>query len=158
MKSTLLYSLLGLALLGSGASAQPADVGVSIQVGQPGFYGRIDLGNAAPPPVVLAQPIWVQPAPMRPQPIYLRVPPGHQKHWARHCREYNACGVPVYFVREDWYQQRYRPHAEGPRGDYRRDEGPPRWERGPERDHDHDRDRGPDDRPGRGHGRERGRD
>jgi len=100
-------------------SAQAADVGVSVQVGQPGFYGRIDIGNAAPPPVVLAQPIWVQPVAVRPQPVYLRVPPGHQKHWAKHCREYNACGVPVYFVREDWYQEHYR-HEDG---DQRSDDG-----------------------------------
>jgi hypothetical protein len=56
----------------------------------------------------VAEPIWVQRATVRPQPIYLRVPPGHQKHWDKHCREYNACGVPVYFVREDWYQDHYK--------------------------------------------------
>jgi len=103
MKS-ILPLLAGTVLVGA---AQAADVGVSVQVGQPGFYGRIDIGNVAPPPVVLAEPIWVQRAAVRPQPIYLRVPPGHQKHWDKHCREYNACGVPVYFVREDWYHDHY---------------------------------------------------
>ena len=37
-----------------------ADVGVSVNVGQPGFYGRIDIGNAPPPRVIYAQPVIVQ--------------------------------------------------------------------------------------------------
>lgn len=98
-------------------AAQATDVGVSVQIGQPGFYGRIDIGNTAPPPVVLAQPIWVQRRPVRVEPVYMRVPPGHQKHWEKHCAEYNACGVPVYFVREDWYQERYaEPRRDDDRG------------------------------------------
>jgi hypothetical protein len=88
-------------------AAQATDVGVSVQIGQPGFYGRIDIGNVAPPPVVLAQPVWVQRRPVHVEPVYMRIPPGHQKHWEKHCAKYNACGVPVYFVREDWYQERY---------------------------------------------------
>ena len=112
---TRIFPLLAVALLAG--TVQAADVGVSVQVGQPGFYGRIDIGNTAPPPVVLAQPIWVQPVAVRPQPVYLRVPPGHQKHWAKHCREYNACGVPVYFVREDWYQEHYKREDGDQRGD-----------------------------------------
>ncbi len=119
MKSILLL-LAGTVLVGA---AQAADIGVSVQVGQPGFYGRIDIGNAAPPPVVVAEPIWVQRAPVRPQPIYLRVPPGHQKHWDKHCREYNACGVPVYFVREDWYQDHYSHQDQDQRGDEGKDHG-----------------------------------
>jgi hypothetical protein len=133
MKKTL--PLLAAALLAG--AAQAADVGVSIQVGQPGFYGRIDVGNAAPPPVVLAEPVWVQRAAVRPQPIYLRVPPGHQKHWEKHCREYNACGQPVYFVREEWYQERYS-RRDDDRRDDRRDE-----RRGDDDDHGH----------GKGHGK-----
>ena len=37
------------------------------------------------------------------QPVYVWVPQGHRKHWSKHCHDYNACGVPVYFVRHDWY-------------------------------------------------------
>ncbi|CAM4078579.1 hypothetical protein [Roseateles saccharophilus] len=125
-----IHLLAAAAVLLAGA-AQAADVGVSIQVGQPGFYGRIDIGNAAPPPVVMAEPVWVQRRPVRVEPVYLRVPPGHQKHWEKHCAEYNACGVPVYFVREDWYQQRY-----GERDERRRDD---------------------DDDQGHGHGKGHGR-
>ncbi|MBV8036849.1 hypothetical protein [Roseateles sp.] len=110
--------LAALALLA--ASAPAADVGVSVQIGQPGFYGRIDVGNVAPPPVVLPQPVWAQRRPGHVEPVYMRIPPGHQKHWAKHCARYNACDVPVYFVREDWYQQRYaRPQNDNDQGEDR---------------------------------------
>ena len=102
MKKILLVATMLLAV-----AAQAGDVGVSIQVGQPGFYGRIDIGHVAPPPVVLAEPVWVQRRPVHVEPVYMRIPPGHQKHWEKHCAQYNACGVPVYFVKEDWYQERY---------------------------------------------------
>lgn len=88
-----------------------ADVGVSVQVGEPGFYGRIDIGNFPQPQVIYRQPVVIQPVPVgvvRP-PIYLRVPPGHAKHWGKHCREYNACGEPVYFVQDRWYNEEYAP-------------------------------------------------
>ncbi|KQV88996.1 hypothetical protein [Pelomonas sp. Root1237] len=103
-------------LLIAGA-AQATDVGVSVQIGQPGFYGRIDIGNTAPPPVMMAQPVWVQRQPVHVAPVYMRIPPGHQKHWEKHCAQYNACGVPVYFVKEDWYQERYaRPQNDNDQG------------------------------------------
>jgi hypothetical protein len=35
------------------------------------------------------------------------VPPGHAKHWHKHCGYYGACARPVYFVQEGWYQQHY---------------------------------------------------
>lgn len=87
------------------------DVGVSVGISQPGFYGRIDIGGiAAPPVLVYPQPVIIAPPPPRvvvPAPVYMHVPPGHAKHWRKHCEHYNACGRPVYFVREDWYQQYY---------------------------------------------------
>ena len=95
------------------STAGATDVGVSVHIGQPGFYGRIDFGNTAPPAVVLREPIWVQRQPVRVEPVYMRIPPGHQKNWGKHCARYNACGVPVYFVREDWYEQRYAGHEHG---------------------------------------------
>jgi hypothetical protein len=113
MKKTLrLISLLLIA-----GTAHATDVGVSVQIGQPGFYGRIDIGNTAPPPVMMAQPVWVQRQPVHVAPVYMRIPPGHQKHWDKHCAQYNACGVPVYFVKEDWYQERYaRPQNDNDQG------------------------------------------
>ena len=98
------------------ASALATDVGVSINAGQPGFYGRIDIGNVPQPPrLVYSQPIVIQTAPVAvvQQPIYLRVPPGHAKHWAKHCARYNACGQPVYFVQDTWYSNVYVPYYRG---------------------------------------------
>jgi len=103
--------LLALAVAAASASTMAADVGVTVRVGQPNFYGRIDIGDMPRPQVVYAQPIVVQPAPpgVVAQPIYLRVPPGHAKHWNKHCQRYNACGQPVYFVQETWYNNVYVP-------------------------------------------------
>jgi hypothetical protein len=96
------------ALAASAASAQTS-VGVSVSVAQPGIYGRIDIGNMPPPPVIYNRPVIYAPMPavVQPQPVYLYVPPGHQKKWGKHCASYNACGQPVYFVKESWVQERY---------------------------------------------------
>jgi hypothetical protein len=75
-------------------------------VSQPGVYGRIDIGRFPQPQVIVPQPVVIaRPAVVvaQPQPVYMWVPPGHRKDWGKHCRHYNACGVPVYFVRHDWY-------------------------------------------------------
>ena len=105
------HILIAACLLGATATAFAQDVGVSVTVGQPGFYGRIDIGNYPPPVVVYSQPLIIAPAPVvvTQQPVYLRVPPGHAKKWAKHCAKYNACGQPVYFVQENWYQNVYVP-------------------------------------------------
>jgi hypothetical protein len=88
-----------------------AQTNVSISVGQPGFYGRIDVGDYVPRPVLYApQPILVAPAPHYvAEPVYLRVPPGHRRHWSRFCGRYDACGRPVLFVRDEWYTNTYVP-------------------------------------------------
>ncbi len=109
--------------------AMAADVGVSINIGQPGFYGRIDIGNAPPPVLIYTEPVWINRVAVAPAPIYLRVPPGHEKKWAKHCRKYGACGRPVFFVRDEWYRDVYAPHyrehghdragARGDDGDHR---------------------------------------
>ena len=98
----------GLVLIGSCGLAQ-AEVGVSIAVGDDNFFGRIDIGDMPRPQIVYPEPIWVQPVAVRPAPVYMRIPPGHQKHWDKHCMEYNACGVPVYFVQDNWYTDVYSP-------------------------------------------------
>ena len=128
-----------------GTTVFAADVGVSVTVGQPGFYGRIDIGGFPPPQLIYDSPRYVQRIPAGRPPIYLRVPPGHIKHWNKHCREYNACGEPVYFVRDDWYQREYAPRYQERRGDYR--------DHGSRRDDDRRDDRDHD--KGRGHGRDR---
>ena len=126
--------------------ARAADVGVSISIGEPGFYGRLDIGGFPPPQLIYPQPVIIERGPLHRPPVYLRVPPGHAKHWSKHCQEYNACGERVFFVRDNWYNReyvpRYREQHRDRRGDARRDER-------------RDGDRG--DRNGRGHGRDRDR-
>jgi hypothetical protein len=100
-----------LTALAASAPALADSVGVSVRVGQPGFYGRIDVGTLPAPPTLYAEPIVVAPGAVGVvrEPIYLRVPPGHAKHWSKHCHRYDACGRPVYFVQERWYNEVYVP-------------------------------------------------
>lgn len=115
--------------------AQAANVGVSVSVGQPGFYGQIDIGNVPQPQVIYQTPVIIQAVPMGvvQRPVYLHVPPGHEKHWNKHCAKYNACGVPVYFVRDTWYNNVYVPSYKG-------------------RGHGHDYNHGHDSKHGNGKG------
>jgi hypothetical protein len=125
----------GAALAAQASTASNVDVNVVIGgVIQPGVYGRVEVGTRPPPvlypqpvtitpPVIVRQPVIVQPqivvqqAPVvvTQSPIYLHVPPGDSKHWSRHCREYNACNQPVYFVRNDYraYYDGERSRSEG---------------------------------------------
>ncbi len=98
------------ALIAAPAPALAANVGVSINVGRPGFYGRIDIRDFPQPQLVYSEPVVIQPVPVNAsQPIYLHVPPGHAKDWRKHCRKYKACNQPVYFVQENWYNDVYAP-------------------------------------------------
>jgi len=98
----------GVLAVAAGMSNAATDVGVSVQISQPGVFGRIDIGRFPQPQVIVTQPVVVAPPPVvvaQPvQPVYMWVPQGHRQHWSKHCHEYNACGVPVYFVRHDWYR------------------------------------------------------
>jgi hypothetical protein len=115
--------ILAASLLALSTTAFAADVAMSVSVGQPGFYGRIDIGGYPQPQVIYAQPVLVQ-RPVRyveSAPIYLRVPPGHRKNWSRHCGYYHACGQRVLFVQDGWYTNDYAPryragHGYGGRG------------------------------------------
>lgn len=122
---------LAITLAAAPAFAQTS-VGVSIGIHQPGVYGRIDIGNFPPPPVIYPQPVVIVPTPVAvyQRPVYLYVPPGHQKNWGKYCGRYAACGQPVYFVQETWVRERYD-----------------------ERRHDDDRGRG----HGRGHDKGKGK-
>jgi hypothetical protein len=145
----LTISAAALAVLLPVTPATAADVGVSVNVGQPGFFGRIDIGNVRPP-VIYAEPMVIAPprAVMQ-SPIYLRVPPGHAKNWARHCGEYNACAQRTYFVQENWYRNEYAP-SRGYRRDVRHYGPAPVYRAAPHRYEGHGRDHG----HGRGHGKD----
>jgi hypothetical protein len=162
--------------------AVAADVGVSVSIGQPGFYGRIDIGSFPQPQLIYGDPMIAIPGRAASgRPLYLHVPPGHAKNWAKHCHRYGACYQPVYFVQERWYQDVYVPRyrqlhpgerrelhrgEEGRRYEERRryDEGRPgarhfedrpRAERRADRDDARDR-RGPPGRPDRDEARGNG--
>lgn len=128
--------LAAVAAIAFAAPALAADVGVSVTIAEPGVYGRIDIGRFPQPQVVVPAPVVIVPPPrvvaaQPPQPVYMWVPYGHRKEWGKYCSRYNACGVPVYFVRHDWYDREVGPHRRG-----------------------HDRD---DDRGGKGHGKGHGK-
>ena len=137
-----------------------SDVGVSVSIGQPGFYGHIDIGDFPQPRVIYPRAIIVERGVrMDRPPIYLHVPPGHAKHWSKHCREYNACGERVFFVHDDWYEQEYVPRYQErhrDRQDYRRDDR--QDDRREDRRDDDRRDEGRDDdrgNNGKGHGKDK---
>ncbi len=150
MKRVLLIILLSVV---AAVPAYATDVGVSISIGEPGFYGRIDIGNAPRPELIYPKPVVIRPVPGRvvEAPIYLHVPPGHEKHWEKHCAKYNACGRPVYFVRDRWYNDVYVPHYRTHREEYRR-AGHDGSRDGRRRDDRHDREQSGK----REHGRDRG--
>ena len=97
-----------------------AQVGVSVNIGQPGFYGQIDIGDFPQPRVVYERPVTVYTEVEDERPIYLHVPPGYEKHWAKHCGVYRACGRRVYFVRDDWYNDEYVPRYSEKHPEYRK--------------------------------------
>lgn len=93
-----------------------ADVGVSVTVDKPGFYGSIDIGDFPRPRTINVAPVIVQPVVGVVTPVYMHVPPGHAKKWSRYCHQYSACGRPVYFVQQDWYEGTYLPKRQGKHG------------------------------------------
>jgi hypothetical protein len=139
-------ALAGLLTAGLVFTAQAAGLPDPLGLGQPGFFGRIEIGTLPrPPKLVFPEPVIIQRAPavQAPQPVYLHVKPGHEKNWSKHCRKYNACGQPVYFVQERWYHDEYVP-------EYRKQHGK-----------HHDERHGDDDRGGKhgdkghGHGKDK---
>ena len=134
---------IALLLLVVSAPAWAGDGGVSIAVGEPGFYGRIDIGGFPPPLLVRPQPVTIAPARVRvvKEPLYLHVPPGHAKHWSQHCGQYDACGRPVYFVQDRWYNEVYVPRY---RERHREDKREAKYEQ--EEEHKHERGEGHHDK------------
>lgn len=121
-----LFGLIAASLLAGPAFA--GDVSASISIGQPGFYGRIDIGDAPPPVLLYREPIVVIRSVQPAEPVYLRVPPGHAKDWPKFCAQYGACDRPAYFVQDSWYNEVYVPHhhkrqGRGPDGEGNRGKG-----------------------------------
>ena len=132
--------ILALVLAIGVVSTVTAQTSVSIGINQPGLYGRINIGNVPPPALYRAKPVTVAPprVVVDRQPVYLYGPPTHEQNWGRYCGQYNACGQPVYFVRDEWVRERYeREHPGWNRGRHRG------WDK---HDGRRDDDRGNDDR------------
>lgn len=137
--------LAALMLSGLGLQAHAADVGVSVSIGDPNFYGRIDIGNFPQPRLIYPEPVIIQRGGNY-SPVYMRVPPGHAKDWKKHCKHYDACGRPVYFVQDDWYEHDYAPA-------YREKHGKGK---GKDKGHGNENDQGHG--KGKGHGKGHGKD
>jgi hypothetical protein len=107
MKRLYFLILAALALVTAPASATD----VVVQIGDPGYYGRVDIVGYPQPQVVYAEPIIVQPARVAvvSEPVYVRVPQVQAQNWRRYCASYNACSRPTYFVQDTWYQDTYVP-------------------------------------------------
>jgi len=130
--------VLGLLLsLGAALAAQAGDLNIGVVISgeiQPGVYGRVELGNRPPPPVLYERPRIIRVDRYHHyEPVYLHVPPGHAKHWDKFCGRYNACDRPVYFVKSAEYEPGYRRDRD---------------------DHDEDHDRGKGHGHGKGHDRD----
>ncbi|AZN36667.1 hypothetical protein [Iodobacter ciconiae] len=125
-KASLLFAFL------ISSATHAADVGISVQFGQPGFYGSFNIGDFQPPRLIYRQPKIIQRPAVTQPPVYLIVPPGHAKNWSKHCSRYNACSRPVYFVQESWYNS----------------EVVPRYQENRNNDRDHNKHHG----HGKGHG------
>jgi len=145
MKQFLLAVLLGTAAV----SASAVDVGVSVGIGAPNFYGAVDIGGYPPPQLIYPSPVMIQPSVgIAVAPLYLRVPYGHRHNWRRYCNIYQACGRPVYFIHDNWYNNVYAPryrnehtyHHEEMRHEERRHEEMRHEDHhGHDDHHDHDR-------------------
>ncbi|RYY75013.1 MAG: hypothetical protein EOO52_11935 [Gammaproteobacteria bacterium] len=130
MRKYLLFLMGLLGLQTSGAMAADLDLNVLLSGEvRPGVYGQVQIGNAPRPAVVYERPrvVVVDRHYEHEAPVYLHVPPGHARHWDRHCHDYHACSRRVYFVRSEEYEPTYvrvHEHEPPPPRHHHRDRGP----------------------------------
>jgi hypothetical protein len=108
-----LIAALALTAAAAAAPAFAGNVGFSITVGEPGFYGQIDVGGYGRPSLIYSEPVVLAPRYRSYSPVYVRAPRDHYRNWGRYCGRYNACSRPVYFVRDEWYSNVYAPRHRG---------------------------------------------
>ena len=157
LSSTAALLALGLVSL----SAQAANVDVSINIGQPDYYGRIDPRDFGRPVLLYNEPQVIYPAASRRDPVYLHVPPGHARNWRKYCHRYNACNERVYFVQDNWYQREYVPRyqaAHNDRPDYRNEHRDEHRDERREEHRDDYYDKHQDKHENKGHGNGHGND
>lgn len=107
--------LISILLLFSVGVVAPSDVNaqvLTISYGEPGWYGRLELGPDYPRPqrvygelrlgkrFVTSHRLPVE---------FYHVPRIHYLRWGEFCRLYHACNKPVYFVTNRWYNTTYSP-------------------------------------------------
>ena len=114
---------IGAVLCAAAAVPAMAQTHVSINIGDPGFFGMIDNRGYGAPRVYVRRPVIIERVRYYRDPVYLRVPPRHRQNWGRYCHRYDACGVPVLFVRDDWYRNTYAPRVRHIYRDGYRDHG-----------------------------------
>lgn len=92
-------------------AASMAEAGSAISIGEPGFYGVLDIRNYPAPRLLDDDPVIVRPLSVGAlaRPIYLYVPRSHTWRWKKYCHSYGACSRPVYFVTREWYEKVYVP-------------------------------------------------
>ncbi len=112
MNSSVWITAVAMLIGAAPALAQDIRVSVSGEVA-PGVYGRVDISKGPRPPLVSPDPVVVVRQARAPGPVYLHVPPGHAKNWAKHCKKYDACSRPVYFVKSAEYEPGYRHPGKG---------------------------------------------
>lgn len=109
MRNAFLAAAVALTLTGFATPGSAANIDVTINIGQPGYYGPLDISDFGRPRVIYQEPRIIHRVSVPREPIYLHVPPGHAKNWRKHCGKYNACGDRVYFVQDSWYNREYVP-------------------------------------------------
>lgn len=117
-----LAAVFALACVAGATPAVAANVGISIRIGDPGFYGLLDIDSRYRPQVIQSKPVVVVKRGRNLAPVYLRVPRDHSRQWSRYCGRYNACARPVYFVRDEWYRDVYVPRYRERHAHYRHDD------------------------------------
>jgi hypothetical protein len=111
--------LFAAALAATTGAALAGDNQGTTSIGQPDYYGLLDMINYQLPQLIYRNPLAIEQVPTYRQPVYLRVPPGHAKNWRKHCGEYHACGEQVLFVQDDWYNREYVPRYQEQHSDRR---------------------------------------
>jgi hypothetical protein len=92
------------------ATALGAESGATLKPGQPGYYGRIEIGDVPHPDLISFKPLVIRPASGATRPVYMHVPAAQVKDWAKHCGKYQACDQSVFFVKTQWYNTVYVPY------------------------------------------------
>jgi hypothetical protein len=116
MKRFLIAVAVAIVTIASFNNTALAEVDVSINLGQPRFYGQLDPNGYPQPQVIYRQPKAIGRVPMNQPPVYMRVPPNQAKNWRKHCRKYNACDQRVLFVQDGWYNREYAPRYQEQHG------------------------------------------